>query len=190
MIDFRVSGIRAGIPNKSCRSRSPIVNDSQTTNRESQILLSRFKRQRHTVDAVTQTGRRRTIGEDVPEVSAALAAMHFSARHPVAAIDRGADAPFDRRKETGPAGATLEIALGHEERLPAARAREHAGAVLPEERTRTRRLGGVIAKHRVLLRRQLPAPLLVRLGDGKCRFVHGFSMPRPLQEELFQSGDF
>ena len=38
--------------------------------------------------------------------------------------------------------------------------------MLSEERARTRRLGRVIAKHRVLLRRQLPAPLLIRLETG------------------------
>ena len=58
-------------------------------------LLRRREGQRHTIDAVAESGGRRAVGKDVPEVSAALAAVHLRARHAVAAIDRLTERAFE-----------------------------------------------------------------------------------------------
>src|SRR5688572_16739759 len=121
--------------------------------------------QRHAVDAVAKTGRRRPVLEDVPQVPAAAAAMHFGTGHPVAAVHGGAGRPLERGEEAGPAGPALELAAGRKQRLAAAGTAERAGVFLLQERTRTRRLGAVPAQHRVLLRRQRSAPFLVSFFD-------------------------
>jgi hypothetical protein len=108
-------------------------------------------------------------------MSAAVAAVHFGARHPVAAIDRRPDAALDGGKKAGPASAALELAIRDEQLLAAGRARERARPMLAQQRTGSGRLSGVIPQHRILLRRQQFAPFLIRLGDGKCRrLIHAF----------------
>src|SRR5688572_19256588 len=111
----------------------------------------------------------------MPEVSAALAAVHLGPRHPVAAVHGGADRSFQRLDKAGPPGAALELAAGHEERLPAARARKRSGAPLGQERARTRRLRAVAAQHRVLRRCQRLPPLGVGLLHGKLPLGHRWS---------------
>src|SRR5262245_52199570 len=123
----------------------------------------RIEVERHPVDAVAQPGGRRPVREHVPEVPAALAAVHLRTRHAVAAIHGGADGALGRREEARPAGAALEFPLGDEERLVTARTAERADPVLVQQRTGARRLGGVLAEHRILLWRERAAPLLVRL---------------------------
>jgi hypothetical protein len=114
-----------------------------------------------TIDAVAKTGRRRAVFEDVTEVSAATAAVHFRAFHTEGAIDGRAQCAFKRREETGPAGAALELALGDKERLSTARAGERTRTVLGEQRTGARTFGAVSAQDVVLLWRQRAAPFLV-----------------------------
>src|SRR5512145_2377238 len=109
----------------------------------------------------------------------AIVAVDFGPRHAVAAVDGGADAALEGCKEAGPASTALELAVSHEQRLPAACARKHPGTMFSQQCTRAWCLRRVITEHGVLLRRQQPAPLLIRLGDGKCRLVHDSSMPRP-----------
>src|SRR6478735_13350 len=62
---------------------------------------------RHAIDAIAQSGRRGAVREDVAEMTAAAAAMAFSAHHAVAAVMR----LFDRAGlgviEARPAGAAL-----------------------------------------------------------------------------------
>src|SRR5688572_28276429 len=127
--------------------------------------------------SVAQSTRRRSVRKHVAEMSAAVAAMHFGARHPVAAIDGRPDAALQGREEARPAGATLELAIGDEQLLTAGRARKGSSPLFLQQRTRSGRFGGVIPQDGILLRRQQLAPFLIRLGDGKCRFVHVPSMP-------------
>src|SRR5688572_7751950 len=102
----------------------------------------------------------------------AIVAVHFGPSHAVAAIDGLADAALGRLEEAGPASTALEFAIGNEQLLSASRTRERPWAMLPQKGARARCLGGVITEHRVLLRRQLPPPFLIRLDDGKCRVLH------------------
>ena len=128
-------------------------------------LLRGLEVEGNTVDAVAKTGRRRAVFEDVPEVSAATATVHFRAFHPEGAIDGRAQCAVKRREETGPAGAAFELALGDKERLSTARAGEGARAMLGEQRTRARTFGAVTAQDVVLLWRQRAAPFLVGFLD-------------------------
>ncbi len=57
------------------------------------------------------------------QVTAAAAAVHFGARHPVTAIDGRTDRALDRREEAWPPGAALELPLGDKQRLIARRRR-------------------------------------------------------------------
>ena len=77
--------------------------------------------------------------------------------------------------EARPAGAALELLLRLEQRLPAARAGERAGALLVIERAASRPLGAVLAHDVVLLGRQQLAPLGVGMGDRIGLHIHGFS---------------
>src|SRR5688500_562248 len=86
--------------------------------------------QRHPVDAVAQACRRRTVREHVTEMSAALAAVHFGAGHEMTPVLGRADGPLERREETRPAGAALELSCRHKQRIAAAGALEGPGALL------------------------------------------------------------
>src|SRR5262245_48090157 len=56
-------------------------------------LFCRVEIQGDAVDAVTKASRRRTVVEDVAEVPTTAAAVHFSPRHAVAAIQRRVGRP-------------------------------------------------------------------------------------------------
>src|SRR6185369_4420004 len=96
--------------------------------------LFRFELQRRAVDAVALPGRRRAIGEHVPEMAATLRAVDLGPRHPVAAIHGGADRSRMRRHETGPSGAGLKLRLVREQFLSATRAGKRARPLLGEQR--------------------------------------------------------
>ena len=118
-----------------------------------------------TVDAVAQAGRLRPVVEDVAEMAAAAAAMHFGAQHAEGAVLGLADRVFERLVEARPAGAALEFRLGGEQRQVAAGAGEDALAMLLEQRAGARPLGALLAQDLILLRRQLRAPFGVGLFD-------------------------
>src|SRR4051794_24448429 len=105
-------------------------------------------------------------------MAAATAAMHLGARHAVAAVRRR----FDRARlgivEARPAGAALELAPGDEQLLPAADARERAGALLVVQRTASRRLGAMLAHDVELLGCQQLAPLGVAMADRVGFDIH------------------
>src|SRR5262245_53966259 len=105
---------------------------------------------RHAVDAIAQSGRRRTVREDMAEVAAAPAALHLGADHAVGAVLQLLDRAGLRIVEARPAGAAFELLLRLEQRLPAPRAGEGAGALLVVERTAARPLGAVLAYDVVL----------------------------------------
>src|SRR6478736_4545568 len=101
------------------------------------------------------------------EVAAALAAMHLGPHHAVARVLRLSYRTRERREEARPAGAALELPIGHEQRLTACCTAERARPLFLEQRTRPRPLGVVFTQHRVLLRRQDATPLFVCFFDGK-----------------------
>src|SRR5882757_2016797 len=143
----------------------------------------RVEDQPETVDAVVQSGRLRTVVEDVSEMAAAAAAMHLGAEHAVGAVLGLADIALDRVVEARPTRAALELGLRGEHRQVAAGTGESALAVLLEQRAGARPLGTLFTQYLVLLRRQLGAPLgiglldLELLGSLLSSFSRGTSQP-------------
>src|SRR5512144_447468 len=86
--------------------------------------------QRDAVVAPALTGRRRAVVEQVAVVAAAARAVVLGARIDQEAVGLRLEGARDTGEEARPAGARLELHLGGEERQPAARADEHARALL------------------------------------------------------------
>src|SRR6516162_9030193 len=126
----------------------------------------------HAVDAIAQMGRRRAIFENMAEMAAAAAAMHFGAGHPIAAIDRGLDRAGKRMVEARPSGSTFGFRARYEQRLTATGAFERARALLIIECATARPLGAVPAHDIVLLGREQAPPFLVGAGYREPLFLH------------------
>src|SRR5206468_10317420 len=95
---------------------------------------------------------------------AAARADDLGAPHEQAVVGSGLDLVVgDRVPEARPAGAGVELGVGAEELLTAARAAVHAVAVLVPICAREGLLGALVAEHLVLLGRQLLAPVGFRL---------------------------
>src|SRR4029079_16236813 len=118
------------------------------------------------VDAVPQSRGRRAVVEYVTKMATAAAAVHFRARHAVAAIRGRADGAIERREEARPAGAAFELAIGDKARLTAARARERPRTTLVKQRARARPFGRVSTQDCILPGRQELTPFCVCLLDG------------------------
>src|SRR4051794_36188899 len=144
----------------------------------------RMEHQRKTVDAIAQARGLRAVVEDVAEMAAAAAAMHFGAQHAKGAVLDLADGIFDRLVEARPAGAALELGVGGKQRQVAAGAGEDALAVLFQQRAGARPFGAVLAQDVVLHRRQLRAPF--RVGFLDLEFLRGFSRRHPQPAECSQ----
>src|SRR5262245_11341820 len=99
-------------------------------------------------------------------MSAAVRAVHLGSNHQEAPIDARADGVIARTPEARPAGATLELRIGIEERSSAPGTRKDSGAVFAVQRAREGTFRVPEAQHRVLRRRQRALPLLVGLFDG------------------------
>src|SRR4051794_22676604 len=103
--------------------------------------------QRSRIDAVALAGGRRAVLEDVPEMSAAAAAMHFDALHPVAAVALRRDRACIRGPgEARPAGPALELVLRPEQLGAAACAQVLPRRVVVPERSAERALGRLLAQ--------------------------------------------
>src|SRR4051812_9481308 len=93
--------------------------------------LLRLQFQRRGVDAVAQSGRSRTIVEDMAEMAVAVRAQHLGPDHAVADVALFIDMAFDRgRGEARPAAAGIEFCVGFEQRLAATGAGVSAVALL------------------------------------------------------------
>src|SRR5262245_39335069 len=136
--------------------------------------------QRDAVHAVAQAGRVRAVGEDMPEVAAALRAVDLGPGHAERTIRRGRDRAFDRGEKAGPAGAALELGVGGEQRLGAGGASEGSGPFLVIQRARSGALGPVLPQHVKLFRRQRRFPLLVGFRDVELLTSHDSSVLSPL----------
>src|SRR3954463_12338505 len=118
--------------------------------------------QRRRIDAIALAGGRRPVLEDVPEMSAAAAAMHLDPLHPVARIAiRSHRARIPRPREARPAAAALELFLGAEELRSAARAEIPSRLVVVPQGAGEGALGAFLPQDPVLLGRQLAAPFFV-----------------------------
>src|SRR5690242_16102685 len=74
-------------------------------------LSFRFEFQRHAVHAVAQSCRLRAIVENMAEMSLALRTQDGGARHAKSRVDLGCDCTLERRPETRPACAAVELGL-------------------------------------------------------------------------------
>src|SRR5215212_7073185 len=106
-----------------------------------------------------------TVREDVAEVAVASGASHFRACHAVRAIFDRLYGAGECLRETRPSGTRFELGVAGEERIAAAGAAVRTVVLDIEVRPAERPLGAVLAKHRVLLRRESLPPLFVGLGD-------------------------
>src|SRR5215472_3414182 len=150
---------RPGFPGPICRAdREPVA-------LRLFLLFLGPEIERAAVHAIAQPGRLGAVVEDVAEMPAAFLAMHLGAGHKEAAVDRGLDRPVHRLIKTRPAAAAVELAVALEQRGAAAGAVIGAGIVFLVERAGAGPLGAVLAQHLKLLRRQLPAPLVLAHRD-------------------------
>src|SRR5258708_29222567 len=78
------------------------------------LRVLRLKIHRNAVDAVPQMSGRRTVVEQMAEMTAAPAAVDFGAGHAVAPVGRGFDRALHGIVEAWPAGAAIEFLLRHE----------------------------------------------------------------------------
>src|SRR3954453_6948877 len=126
------------------------------------ILLLQI--QRATVDAVAQARRVRAVLEHMPEMAAAVATAHLGTNHPVRAVGVHLDVLGEGRlEEARPARARFELGVGAEQSCAATGAVVHAIFLDIPILAGERALGALAAQHFVLLRRELLAPLGVRL---------------------------
>lgn len=80
-------------------------------------------------------GRLWTIAENMPEMSAAAAAMYFGARITDFIVSRCAHPTFDRSPEAWPTGATVKFGFGGIEAKVAASTGKYALSFLPVQWT-------------------------------------------------------
>ena len=121
--------------------------------------------QRRGVDAVAQTGGRRTIGKNVAEMPFTPAAEDLHSPHGVAVVGSGLQGgrivglPIAR-----PTGSRFEFRIGAKQGLAATRTAVHAGSLRLPVFPRERPLGTLAPQNVVLLARQAFLPFRVRLG--------------------------
>src|SRR5262245_32474290 len=118
--------------------------------------------ERQPVVAPALAGGRRAVVEHVPVVAAAALAVIFGAREEQQVIGLGFEHAWDGREKARPAGAAVELHGGGVDGQIAARANEHAFALLPVERAAPGTLGTLFAQHPERVRREALAPLVLR----------------------------
>src|SRR5215471_2050698 len=124
--------------------------------------------QGHTVHAVAQARRRRSIIEHVAEVATTAPAVDLCASHEQALVDAGGHRIFEGCIEARPAGAAVELGLRREQGKIAPRTQVGAGRILLVKGAAPCALRAVFAQDKELLARELFAPLLLALGDLEC----------------------
>src|SRR5262249_6561433 len=128
------------------------------------LLAALLEVQRCRVDAVALAGRFRAVLEDVAEVGVTAAAQRLGADHgPAPVALRGDVFRADRLVEARPTGPRIEFGRGIEQRLPAADADVHPVLVVVPVCAAKGPLRGLLARHIVLLRGELLAPLPIAL---------------------------
>ena len=125
------------------------------------FLLVRLERDGHAVVAIAKPRRVGAVVEDVALVAAALGAVVFGARHEQLAVFLGLDMPGNGFKEARPTRAAVEFGFRTEQRQAAARAFEHALAVLFQKRAGEGALRPLVAQHIVLLGGEFFFPVCV-----------------------------
>src|SRR6185312_1767386 len=125
-----------------------------------------LERERYRVDAVAQIGGSAvTLAfEHVAQMAVAVGANDLDAPHPEAAVDP-LDDPVARKgcEEARPAAMRIELRLAAEQFGATSAAAIHPDSLVVGVLAGERSLGGSSPEHRVLLGRQLGAPLLIGL---------------------------
>ncbi|SPP65374.1 hypothetical protein NITLEN_30288 [Nitrospira lenta] len=120
------------------------------------------KFQRDAVDAVTESGRLRTVIEEMALVAAAAGTVHFGAGHEELRVGaRLHHLRVDRLPEAGPAGAAVELLFRRIGGEIATRAVIDARGVILMQRTRKRPFRIFVAQHLIGRSRQLLLPFFV-----------------------------
>lgn len=120
----------------------------------------------HRVDAVAEPAWGRTIVEDMAQVGVAATAQHLGAHHTVAGIGLDGHALLVHRgPETRPAATGVKLRFRAEQPLATAGTGVDARHLSIRVLARVRRLGPLLARDMVLLRRELRPPLRIRLDD-------------------------
>src|SRR3954462_6593857 len=109
----------------------------------------RLERHGKAVHAIALAGRRRAVGEHMPQMAAAIGAMHLGAAHKEAAVFGLTHRTLQRGVEARPARAALKFGLGIEQRLATAATEKRAGALLRVQRTGPGALRAVLAQHMI-----------------------------------------
>src|SRR5205823_6251920 len=154
---------------RPCNVRPPTARRSAVRAR-----LAVVEVERAAVDAVALPGRPGAVLEDVTQMPAAAAAHDLGATHEQAVVGTQLDGLGDRRLgEARPTGAGIELGVRREQRRTAAGTSVRAVLLGVPVGAGEGALGALPAQHVVLLRCQLPAPLLVALDDllGGVHFV-------------------
>src|SRR3984885_12534519 len=150
------------------------------------------------VDAVPLPGLAGAVGEHVTEVAAASGAVDLDPMHPVAEIVDEVDVgPVRRLGEARPAGPRVELRLGGKQLGAATGAAIRTGPLLVEVPPGEGPFGALAAKHVVLVRGQLLAPLAVGPIDpravalviGVGLVVHGWLDPVGRQNDSVGPAD-
>ena len=124
--------------------------------------------QGHTVQAITQTCRRRSIIEDVTEMRSAPRAKYFVTVHSEAVIfHRHNISGNEWPGETRPARAGFKLSVTGKKGRAAAGTSKNAATMLAQQNGQAREFGGFAAKNRVLLGSQLSLPFGVCLHNSR-----------------------
>src|SRR5690348_16738554 len=135
--------------------------------------------ERHGVHAVAVSGRRRTVGKDVAEMAVATRAADLRAHHAVVRVaDFAHVCGIERREETRPARAGLELAARLEQREAAQPADVGAGLVIVEQRAAEGALGAVIEKDPALFGREARSEAVALCGGQRAEVVAGGGFAR------------
>src|SRR5665213_2520025 len=140
------------------------------------------------VHAVAQTGRARSVREDVTQVGAAILAPRLGPDHAVGVVNVLFDGvTLDRLEEARPSGSGLELRLRREQRRVATNAYVGAVVVAVPILAREGPLGAGLAGHLELGLGQVLTPLGVGLGELVVRGC-GHSISSSISSGSISSG--
>ena len=129
-------------------------------------MLIFLEGERGRIEAKAQAGGLRAIFKNVPKMGSAANTFDLGPIHAVAAVGFAQDVFFgDRLKETGPAGAGIELGFGREQREVATDAVVNAGFVLVIKCAAKGGFRALIARNAKLFRRQKLGPLRIGLDN-------------------------
>src|SRR5690606_12376154 len=157
----------------ACRKNRPAAAETSLARRPRSVPLRlRNEVQRGRVDAVAQPGRRRTVGEHMPQVRITARAAGLDAAHAMAEVfvlGHGFD--VHGRVEARPAAARVVLGVRFKQRAATGHAAVLARLLVVPVFAGERRLGGRAAADRVLLVGQLFPPFSI--GSIAGWFCHG-----------------